>query len=129
MGITITAEHSGKVLDVAGGSTASGAVLQQYFYNGSNAQLWYFTNAGNGYYTIHSALGNCIDVWDAGTSNGTKIDCFAYNGTNAQKWKLTNAESKPLENGTYSFTNISSNKVLSVNGSSTENSANVLCDK
>ena len=36
---TITAEHSGKVLDVAGGSTASGAVLQQYFYNGSNAQL------------------------------------------------------------------------------------------
>ena len=45
---TITAEHSGKVLDVAGGSTASGAVLQQYFYNGSNAQLWYFTNAGNG---------------------------------------------------------------------------------
>ena len=128
---TITAEHSGKVLDVAGGSTASGATVQQYMSNGTNAQLWYFTNAGNGYYTIHSVLGTCLDVWSANTANGTMIDCYAYNGTNAQKWKLTKAESKPLENGTYSITNsetitnTSSNKVLSVNGGSTENSANV----
>ena len=45
-----------------------------------------------------------LDVWDRlDTANGTKIDCYAYNGTNAQKWKLTKAESKPLENGTYSI--------------------------
>lgn len=122
---TITAEHSGKVLDVAGGSTALGTALQQYFYNGSSAQLWYFTNSGNGYYTIHSALGNCVDVWNGGTSNGNKIDCYVYNGTNSQKWKLTKTESKPLENGTYSITNSETNKVLSVNGSSTGDSANV----
>ena len=66
---TITAEHSGKVLDVAGASTASGATVQQYAYNGSNAQLWYFVDAGNGYYNIYSALGNCLDVWSAGTAN------------------------------------------------------------
>ena len=122
---TITAEHSGKVLDVNGASTASGATVQQYTSNGTNAQLWYFTNAGNGYYTIHSVLGTCLDVWSANTANGTMIDCYAYNGTNAQKWKLTKAESKPLENGTYSITNTSSNKVLSVNGSSTADCANV----
>lgn len=122
---TITAEHSGKVLDVAGGSTASGATVQQYTSNGTNAQLWYFTNAGNGYYTIHSVLGTCLDVWSANTANGTMIDCYAYNGTNAQKWKFTKAESKPLENGTYSITNVATNKVLSVNGSSTADYANV----
>ena len=122
---TITAEHSGKVLDVAGRSTASGATVQQYTSNGTNAQLWYFTNAGNGYYTIHSVLGTCLDVWSANTANGTMIDCYAYNGTNAQKWKLTKAESKPLENGTYSITNVATNKVLSVNGSSTADCANV----
>lgn len=122
---TITAEHSGKVLDVSGGSTASGATVQQYTYNGTNAQLWYFTNSGNGYYTIHSALGTCLDVWSAGTANGTVIDCYAYNGTNAQKWKLTKTESKPLENGTYLITNPSTNKVLSINGSSTADGANV----
>lgn len=122
---TITAEHSGKVLDVAGASTASGATVQQYTSNGSNAQLWYFTNSGNGYYTIHSALGTCLDVWSANTANGTMVDCYAYNGTNAQKWKLTKTESKPLGNGTYSITNSSTNKVLSVNGSSTADGANV----
>ena len=122
---TITAEHSGKVLDVNGASTASGATVQQYTSNGTNAQLWYFTNAGNGYYTIHSVLGTCLDVWSANTANGTMIDCYAYNGTNAQKWKLTKAESKPLENGTYSVTNVATNKVLSVNGSSTADYANV----
>lgn len=122
---TITAEHSGKVLDVAGASTASGATVQQYTSNGSNAQLWYFTNSGNGYYTIHSALGTCLDVWSANTANGTMVDCYAYNGTNAQKWKLIKAESKPLENGTYSITNVATNKVLSVNGSSTADCANV----
>lgn len=122
---TITAEHSGKVLDVNGASTASGATVQQYTSNGTNAQLWYFTNAGNGYYTIHSVLGTCLDVWSANTANGTMIDCYAYNGTNAQKWKLIKAESKPLENGTYSITNVATNKVLSVNGSSTADCANV----
>lgn len=122
---TITAEHSGKVLDVNGASTASGATVQQYMSNGTKAQLWYFTNAGNGYYTIHSVLGTCLDVWSANTANGTMIDCYAYNGTNAQKWKFTKAESKPLENGTYSITNVATNKVLSVNGSSTADCANV----
>ncbi len=122
---TITAEHSGKVLDVNGASTASGAMVQQYTSNGTNAQLWYFTNSGNGYYTIHSVLGTCLDVWSANTANGTMIDCYAYNGTNAQKWKLIKAESKPLENGTYSITNVATNKVLSVNGSSTADCANV----
>ncbi|WP_195368776.1 RICIN domain-containing protein [Coprococcus comes] len=122
---TITAEHSGKVLDVSGGSTASGATVKQYTSNGTNAQLWYFTSAGNGYYTIHSVLGTCLDVWSANTANGTMIDCYAYNGTKAQKWKLTKTESKPLENGTYSITNPSTNKALSVDGSSTADGANV----
>ena len=122
---TITAEHSGKVLDVAGASTASGATVQQYAYNGSNAQLWYFVDAGNGYYNIYSALGNCLDVWSAGTANGTKIDCYEYNGTNAQKWKLTKSEVRTFVDGTYSITNPSTSRVLSVNGSSAADSANV----
>ena len=45
----IEAEHSGKVLDVFGSKTENCTNVQQYEYNGSNAQKWKIVDAGNGY--------------------------------------------------------------------------------
>lgn len=81
-------EKSGKVLDVANGKVANGTNIQQYTWNKSEAQLWKFIDAGNGYYYVRSKLGKAMDVKGAKTVNGTNIQLYSTNGSNAQKWKL-----------------------------------------
>ncbi|MFE0588869.1 RICIN domain-containing protein [Micromonospora echinospora] len=52
--------YSGKCLDVTGGSTSIGTVVQQYPCYGSTHQLWYY-NSSSGFLTaVHSNL--CIAV-------------------------------------------------------------------
>lgn len=73
---------SGKCLDVAGGSSASGTAVQLYDCNGTAAQVWTAYSDG----TLR-ALGKCLDADAWGTSNGTKLilwDC----GTNQSNQKF-----------------------------------------
>lgn len=100
----IVAEHSGKVLDVKGGSSVSGTPVQQYTENSTSSQQWGFVDAGNGYYYICSALGTFLDVKLGVAANGTQIQTYAYNGTNSQKWKLVASDYQPIESGTYTIT-------------------------
>lgn len=123
---TITAEHSGKVLDIKSASKANGTVIQQYTGNNTSAQKWGFVNAGNGYYYITSALGTFMDVKSAQTANGTQIQSYAYNGSNAQKWKLVKSDYRPVEDGTYTISSsLSDDIVLDVKSASMANQANV----
>ena len=94
---TLTAVHSGKVIDVADGSSKSGTNIWQYTSNGTDAQKWQFEDAGDGYYYIRCALGTYMDVYDNGTANGTNVWAYRFNGTNAQKFRLVNvsAPSQP----------------------------------
>lgn len=80
--------NSGKALDVSGASTANGANVQQYQWNGTDAQLWKFVDAGNGTYYIRSKLGKTLDVKSGKTANKTNIQLYGMNGTNAQKWTV-----------------------------------------
>lgn len=84
----LIATHSNKAVDVSGGSSASGTNIQQYTVNNSDAQLWQFRDAGDGYFFIYSALGTCMDVYDDGSSNGTNVWAYRPNSTNAQKFRL-----------------------------------------
>lgn len=84
----IIAVHSGRAIDVAGGSTASGTNVQQYEWNGTDAQLWKFEYAGNGYYYIHSKLGKYLDNSNGSTEPGNNVIVYDFNGTAAQKWKF-----------------------------------------
>lgn len=84
----IRAVHSGKYLDVTGGSSASGTNVQQYPYNGSTAQLWRFISADSGYYYIQSKAGTYMDVASGIAQNGTNVWMYSLNKTAAQKWKL-----------------------------------------
>lgn len=89
---TITAVHSGKALDIADGSSASGTNVWQWHVNNTAAQQWTFEDAGNGYVYIRSALGTYLDVKSNGTDNGTNVWAYEYNGREAQMFKIVNAE-------------------------------------
>ena len=109
----IIAEHSDKSLDISGGSGENGANVQQYTWNGSNAQLWKFVNAGNGNWYIRSKLGTVLDI--SANSPSSNVQMWEMDGDTSQKWKLTKTEYKPVADGSYSISNITSNyKVLEV---------------
>lgn len=115
----ITAEHSGKVFDVASGSKDAGASLQQYRDNGSNAQLWKFVETGDGHYYLKSKLGTTVTLSDAYSSdrNGAvSMEVMAFG--DGQKWELKPAELTVIEDGVYSLRNKSntSNAVIENNG-------------
>lgn len=127
---TIALRNSGKAVDVASASSKSGANVQTYTANGTDAQLWKFIDIGNGEYYIKSKLGTAMDLTSGSTSSGTNIQAYAMNGTAAQKWKLdktrVNVPEQPLENGTYTIRNsTNTNCVLDVSGASEANGANV----
>ena len=126
----ITNVDTGKALDIKSGSSANGANVQQYSWNGTAAQLWKFVEAGDGSYYIKSKLGTAIDLPSGKTLAGTNIQMYAMNGTNAQKWILDtermNLKEVEVAEGTYTIQNGSnSTQVLDVKGSSLSDSANV----
>lgn len=79
---------NGKVVDVVNADPSPGTNVQQYDYNGSDAQLFRFYDAGNGYCYIKSKLGCYVDVNGGINVNNTNVQIYTFNATTAQKWKL-----------------------------------------
>ena len=74
------------VLDVNAGSTANGANIQVYEYNGSNAQKFLITNDAKGYVTIKNiGSGKFVSVDGKGWNGNNVIQSAQSNGWN-QKW-------------------------------------------
>lgn len=113
------------VLDVSGGSAASGTNVQIYTANQSNAQKWAFvpipTLFSGGLYEMRSALdtSRCVDIAAGSTANGANAQLYAANGTNAQKFVFVD------EGDGWSIRNVQSGKYLDVAGGSLSNGANV----
>ena len=83
--------YSGKYLDVVNASSADGANVQQYEFNGCDAQKFKLVNDGNGYYSILTACSNYnsgVDVSGWGTANGTNIQQWSYHGGDCQKFQF-----------------------------------------
>lgn len=93
--------NSGKYLDVANSSSENGANIQQWSFNGCNAQKFKLQSAGNGYYTIltgASGYEKCVDIADGSIENGANVSQWEYWGGDMQLFKaVKNAD------GTYSF--------------------------
>lgn len=122
----IIAEHSGKALEVQGNSSGASICQKERNIN-SQAQKWYFVNAGNGRYNIASAYGTYMDVQSALTSSGTPVWTYDYNGTNAQIWQLIKSEYQPVADGTYVIKNTQdTNLVLDIEGNSISDYASVI---
>lgn len=87
--ITAGPDLSRMVLDVAGGSTSSGANVQIYQSNATAAQRWRVSHDDDGYLTITNVKsGKVLDVSAGSTSLGTNVQQYAACGdaNYAQKW-------------------------------------------
>lgn len=107
-----SAGRSGLVFDVPGASTADGARIQLYSFNGTEAQKFCFQRVGNGTYSIvnvHS--GKVLDVYGASAVNGAILQQYGNNGTAAQQWAI-----RHYENGEISLISVNANKAIDVPG-------------
>lgn len=111
------------VIEIAGGTMASGGNAQIYAGNSTSAQSFAFVRASDGSYVIYNVgSGKVLDVQDANLVPGTNVRQWAYNGTRAQRWSLqANADS------TYTFLNLANGLALDVQYGSAANGANLQC--
>jgi|GEM_PF-165509 len=117
----ITAQHSGKALDVAGGSPVDGANVQQWTDNGNAQQKWKVIAVGGGYYKlIVQSSGKALDVASSSTADGGNVQQWTDNGSNAQQWQIID-----IGGGYYKLLSRNSGKALDVAGGSTADGANV----
>lgn len=120
----IMARHSGKCLDVTGGSVDNGAPVIQWDCHGRDNQQWTFTPIGAGYYKIiarHS--GRVLDVFGGIFSGGNDIDVQQrdYNGSANQMWHVD-----PVGGGYYSIIAKHSGRGLKIRGGSTNSGAQAI---
>ena len=81
--------NSNMVVDISGGSAADQANVQLYQSNGTNAQKFKFTHAGNGWYKIQNVgSGKVLDVSGGSRASGTNVWQYTWNGSDAQLWQL-----------------------------------------
>ena len=110
------------VLDVAGGSSSNGANVQVYTANGTDAQRWYLTYVGDGYYTIrHVGTQQMLEVQGEKGENGANVQQNQPKNTDAQQWRFVDAGS-----GQYKIVSrLASNLVLDVWSGKSANGTNV----
>lgn len=89
---SLTACCSAYPLDVYSCSDADGTNVQQWQWNGSNAQKWRFEMGESGI-KIVSACGNkVLEVSDGATANGANVQLWSYTGSASQSWRALSAE-------------------------------------
>jgi putative hemolysin len=114
-------KNSGKVLEVAGSSATAGTKVQQYAWNGTDAQRWKIEITPDGYYKLtaqHS--GQVLDVDACSAANGAKVQQYTSFNNDCQKWRL-----ETVGDGYYRIVNKNSSKVLDVDACSTADEGKV----
>jgi glucose/arabinose dehydrogenase len=118
----IVARHSGKCLDVSGGSPATGAAVLQWSCVGVPNQHWQIIDVGGGYSKIvarHS--GKVLDVSNGSLANGAAVWQWDENGTPAQQWQITS-----IGGGYSKIIARHSGKALDVPNLSTDNGVQII---
>ncbi|SEF37596.1 Poly(3-hydroxybutyrate) depolymerase [Amycolatopsis pretoriensis] len=85
---TLVAEHSGKLLDISGVSTAAGAALQQWTATGGQNQQFDFLDSGAGYYRVRARHSGLV-LQVAGSAAGAVVSQQPDSGAPAQQWRVT----------------------------------------
>ncbi|GMA16178.1 RICIN domain-containing protein [Deinococcus metallilatus] len=113
---------SGKGLDVQNASTANGASVMQWDYQGGTNQQWTLQATDSGYFKLvarHS--GKALEVYGWATANGSRVGQWGYGGGTNQQWKL-----EDVGNGFYELIpRHAANMRLDVRGASLSNGAQV----
>jgi hypothetical protein len=86
---TLSNAGSSMLMDVASGSTLTGAKIIQWQSNGGTNQQWTFTRLADNVYTIKSVKsGLCLDVPNQSTTDGLQLEQWTCNGGANQQWAL-----------------------------------------
>ncbi|MET8361673.1 ThuA domain-containing protein [Micromonospora sp. NPDC005171] len=120
---TVTAQHSNKLMDVSGVSTADGAQITQWASTGGDNQKWQAVDAGNGALylkAVHS--GKCVEVVGSSTAAGAFLQQATCNNGNQQKFTATATGTS----GVYTVKSVLSGLCVDVNGASTADGARLL---
>ncbi|MEV0157319.1 ThuA domain-containing protein [Micromonospora sp. NPDC050686] len=120
---TLTAQHSGKLMDVSGVSTADGAQINQWAATGGNNQKWQAVDAGGGAVylkAVHS--GKCAEVIGGSTAAGAFLQQATCTNSNQQKFTTTSTGTT----GIYTVKSVPSGLCLDVNGASTSDGARLV---
>ena len=115
----LVAQHSGKLADISGASTAAGARLQQWQATGGTNQQFDFLDSGSGYYRIrarHSGL--VLQVANSGT--GADITQQSDANATTQQWRAVDQGG-----GVVSLVNRQSSLSMDVWSASTANGARI----
>ena len=119
---SLTAKHSGKVIDVSGISMADGATVHQWTYVGGNNQKWVLTDLNNGYYSVKAVhSGKVLDVRGGSTADGAAIQQSTYTGADNQQFKFID-----VGDGYYRIVAKHSQKSLDVAGYSSANGGAII---
>lgn len=109
------------VLQVEGGSSASGANINIGSASGLKSQIFSVKTLGSGLYSIENVSSKMVlDAAGAGTVNFTNVQQYQSNGTVAQQWKILDAG-----NGYCTIAASYCSKVLDVAGGSSVSGTNV----
>ena len=120
---TLTAQHSGKLMDVSGVSTADGAQIHQWAATGGNNQKWQAVDAGGGAVylkAVHS--GKCAEITGGSTSAGAFLQQATCNNGNQQKFTATATGTS----GVYTVKSVLSGLCLDVNSAATSDGARLV---
>ena len=114
--------QSGKVLDVAGTSTADGAAIQQWTRNDGAWQQWRFVDSGSGWYRLQARhSGKVLDLWEWSTADGAPFRQHQDRSSWNQQFRLVDSAE-----GAYArLVNRHSGKVGTVTDRSTADGASV----
>ncbi|WP_327350402.1 RICIN domain-containing protein [Streptomyces sp. NBC_01304] len=113
---TLTNKVSGKRMDVAGNDSdkrENGANVHQWAAFDHDSQKWRIRlRPSMGNYTLTNVFnGKALDVADGSTANGANVQQYDHNDTDAQKWTIRPVSRNPAA-GTYTLTNVGSEKAL-----------------
>lgn len=109
------------VLDVKSASKSSGANVQVYQSNGTDAQKWVLTYKGAGAYTLASKnSGLLLTVDGSSRSNGGNVVQKTNENSDYQRWIISLTDS-----GAYTFKNVGSGLMLDIKGGKSDNGVNV----
>lgn len=108
----VTKLNADYALDIYGGSKDSGANVQIWHRNNTDAQKFIVTHIGDGYYTIiNKNSGKAIDAQMGSTESGTNVWQYTTNNTDAQIWRIIRTSDKK----SYYIINKASGMFLDVN--------------
>ncbi len=122
--LTIANAGSRKVLDVPGGSTATGTQLEQWTPNGGANQQWQLRPNGDGTYQIFGRNAGLVAAVGGGsTADGAPVIQWTPLGVPDQAWSLVPV---PVTGAGYALFNHNSGLALDVNGESTVDGAGII---